>query len=803
MRLMFRATFVCLACVAIGVSLVWSLTTPERRSSMGRTAPRDAPRQAPPQPTEARAAPEPKFPLYGDDRFIDDSGYVLSFTYMEPIRDRSSLEEARAAIAGRGPRGIAQLREELSRPGLARERACEVRINLAALHMGQGEFAEASTLLNEALAIAHSSEMPAGLHSNIRAMLGVAALRRGETDNCVSCLGPSSCILPIAPEAVHLFPSGSREAIGHFAAYLHDRPEDVGVRWLLNIAYMTLGEYPDKVPPADLIALDLRRPAPDVGRFLNVASEVGLGVRGANMAGGSIFDDFDGDGLPDVFTSSFDHDLGASLFLNRGDGTFADHSESAGLKGQVLAINCTQTDYDNDGDLDVMLLRGGWESPYRLSLLRNRGDATFEDVTVAAGLAEPIASHSAAWGDYDNDGFLDVFVCGEYSDRQVAGLSYNDATKTRTDPRNHCRLYRNLGDGTFINVAAEAGVLNERFAKGAVWGDYDDDGWPDLFVSNRSVGNRLYHNNGDGSFTDLAPRLGVTEPTLPFACWFWDYDNDGRLDIYVNGFQATLNETIDDTLGRSAPKAIRPRLYRNVGPDGFRDVTAEAGLDRVWLAMGSNFGDIDEDGFLDFYLGTGRPAYSYLVPNVLMRNVGGRRFEDVTVASGTGHLQKGHGVSFADYDGDGDLDLFAELGGAILGDRAHNALFRNPGHGRHWLKVKLVGTKTNRAAIGAKVRVDLVGAGGEPRSVHRVIGPGSSYGGSSLVATIGLGDAGAVSTLTVTWPTSGTRQVFRDLPIDQAIQVTEGADDYRVIPRPTPLADQQGPATVQRGQTSN
>src|SRR5262249_23254392 len=153
-------------------------------------------------------------------------------------------------------------------------------------------------------------------------------------------------------------------------------------------------------------------------------------------------------------------------------------------------------------------------------------------------------------------------------------------------------------------------------------------------------------------------------------------DNDGRLDLFVAGFQATLNAVISDALGRPA-KGERPRLYRNLGRDGFGDVTAEVGLARVLLPMGSNFADVDNDGFLDVDLGTGRPPYSNLVPNVMFKNVAGSRFEDVTVATGTGHLQKGHGVSFADWDHDGDLDLFVEVGGQVPGDRGHNALFQN------------------------------------------------------------------------------------------------------------------------------
>ena len=149
-------------------------------------------------------------------------------------------------------------------------------------------------------------------------------------------------------------------------------------------------------------------------------------------------------------------------------------------------------------------------------------------------------------------------------------------------------------------------MTNERFGKGVAWGDYDDDGRPDLYVSNLGQPNRLYHNQGDGTFVDLAGVLKVTEPIDGFACWFWDYDNDGRLDLWVNPNRATLSEVIRDQLGRST-SGERPRLYRNVGgAEPFRDVTAELGLDRVVLPMGSNFGDLDNDGFLDIYLGTGQ-----------------------------------------------------------------------------------------------------------------------------------------------------------------------------------------------------
>ena len=336
-----------------------------------------------------------------------------------------------------------------------------------------------------------------------------------------------------------------------------------------------------------------------------------------------------------------------------------------------------------------------------MSLLRNKGGGVFEDVTVASGLGVPISTESAAWGDYDDDGRLDLFVCGEYRLRPPP--ESGDPVAAEPDPRNRCRLYHNQGDGTFVDVAAEAGVQNERWAKGSAWGDYDDDGRLDLFVSNMDGPARLYRNRGDGTFVDVAPELGIVGPPHGFTCMFWDYDNDGRLDLFVGDFGSNLAEVVADYLGLPVRSDDHAHLYHNLGPDGFREVSREVGLARPMPVMSVNAGDIDNDGDLDLHLGTGWMNLSGLVPDLMYANVGGR-FEDVTESTGTGHLQKGHGVSFADWDDDGDLDLFVVLGGGYPGDRGYNALFQNPGHGRHWLKVRLVGTKTNRSAIGARLR---------------------------------------------------------------------------------------------------
>jgi hypothetical protein len=195
--------------------------------------------------------------------------------------------------------------------------------------------------------------------------------------------------------------------------------------------------------------------------------------------------------------------------------------------------------------------------------------------------------------------------------------------------------------------------------------------------------------------------------------------------------------------------------------------------------MGCNFGDFDNDGFLDMYLGTGEPNLSMLVPNRMFKNVGGKRFAEITASSGTGHLQKGHAVACGDWDRDGNIDIFIEMGGAINGDKYHNVLFQNPGQGNHWLTVKLIGQKTNRAGIGARIKA--VTAGENPQTIHRHVSSGSSFGANPLQQTLGLGKATKVAHLEIYWPTSRTTQVFHSIAADQAIEITEFARDYRSL----------------------
>jgi hypothetical protein len=392
----------------------------------------------------------------------------------------------------------------------------------------------------------------------------------------------------------------------------------------------------------------------------------------------------------------------------------------------------------------------------RPSLLKNDGKGGFTDATEEAGLLDPVNSISASWADFDNDGWLDLFVCCEQQPN---------------------RLFRNLGDGTFENIAFKAGVAApHNMWKGAAWIDFDGDRYPDLFLNNYFGMARLYRNNGDATFTDVTQASGILGPQTGFSCWAFDYDNDGWPDIFATCYEHSVANALKGLLGEPYD-GNTTKLYRNLGGKAFQDVSAATGVNMVFVAMGSNFADFDNDGFLDFYLGTGDPQFSTLVPNRMFRNLGGQRFADISGSSGTGHLQKGHGVACGDWRRAGLTDIVIEMGGAVHGDRYHNVLFANPGQGNHWLNVKLVGKKTNRSAIGARIKV--VTAGEHPQTVYRWVSSGSSFGANPLEQSIGLGKAERVAELEIYWPTSDTTQTFRDLNADQFLEITELAKDYR------------------------
>ena len=530
------------------------------------------------------------------------------------------------------------------------------------------------------------------------------------------------------------------------------------------------------------------------GTFTDVAEKAGVTL--GNWSDGATWGDYDGDGRLDLFVSGYVHydlnhqpdsDKGGvpfaycqlhgfkvmcgprglpgepdHLFHNNGDGTFTDRAAQAGLSDQLGGLNMVQTDYNNDGCLDILVLRGGWQLPVRRSLLRNNCNGTFTDVTSASGLAQPATStQTAVWADINNDGLLDLFLGRENRPAQ---------------------LFLNRGDGTFKDISHSAGVDRIAFTKGVAAADYDNDGYVDLYVSNLDGDNFLYHNNHNNTFTEVAEQAGVPGSGHGFPTWFFDYDNDGWPDIFVTSFFPSVDESLRSYLDLPH-NATTLKLYRNLGNGHFRDVTADVGLEKVLMPMGANYGDIDNDGFLDIYLGTGNPSYAALVPNALLRNDEGKRFVDVTASSGTGELHKGHGVAFADIDRDGDEDLLEEEGGAVPGDRHAYRLFENPGNGNDWINLKLVGVKSNRPAVGARIKVAVTSEGQGTRSIYRTVSSGGSFGASPFEQHIGLGKSARILSIEIWWPASRTRQIFTNVGRNQFLEIKEFASDYTKLVR--------------------
>jgi hypothetical protein len=629
----------------------------------------------------------------------------------------------------------------------------------------------------------------------IRNLMAVCYLRLGEQENCLAHHNSESCLMPIQGKGVHTETRGSRGAIDTLTLLLADSPKDLRARWLLNLACMTLGEYPAKVPAPWLIPPAVFESGYDIKRFPEIAPALHLDVDG--LAGGVVMDDFDGDGLLDLVMSSMGVRDQIRFFHNNGDGTFADRTRESGLTGEFGGLNLVSADYNNDGHLDFLILRGGWMGEggqYPNSLLRNNGNGTFDDVTEEAGLLSFHPTQTATWFDYNNDGWLDLFIANE---------------TTSQGPPHPCELYRNNGHGAFTNVASECGVALTGFFKAVVSGDYNNDGRPDLYLSWRGHDNLLLRNDGpmatpdassrrgeqtDGDaketsnvrlvtstatspwqFTDVAKAAGVTEPFYSFPTWFFDYDNDGWLDLFVSGYGINnVGDVAADYLGLTTP-AERVRLFHNNRDGTFTDVTRAAGLYKVVHSMGSNFGDLDNDGWLDFYLGTGDPDLSTVIPNRMFRNADGKSFQDVTTSGGFGHVQKGHGVAFGDLDNDGDQDVYSVIGGAFEGDSYRNALWENPGHGNHWITLKLEGVQSNRSAIGARIKVEVDTAAG-PRTIYKTVNTGGSFGCSPLRQQIGLGQAKGITSVTITWPRDGRTQVLKDLAMDHLYKVREGEE---------------------------
>jgi len=624
----------------------------------------------------------------------------------------------------------------------------------------------------------------------------LAYLRLGEQENCIDNPAANVCILPLEGAGKHTMQEGARGAIASYTKLLEHFPDDRGSQWLLNIAYLAIGGYPDSIPKKYLIP-NLKPSASNAfPRFANIAGEVGAQVIG--LAGGLSIEDFNKDGLLDIFTTNWGIDQPVHLFLADGKGRYTDETAKSGLQGIVGGLNVVHADYDNDGDIDIFIPRGAWlgeAGQHPASLLRNRGNGTFDDVTFESGVVSFHPSQTASWGDFNLDGYLDLFI-GNESFTEMGG------------PPQPSLLFLNNKNGTFTEVSRKVGIDLNAFVKAVVWGDVNNDGLPDLFVSVLFGPNRLYINRGGTSidnwkFEEQAEHAGVQLPINSFPSWFFDYDQDGWEDLLVLSYDVRSKTSLHEAVAReylglpyatdAAGKSTKPeqtRLYRNKGDGTFEDVSASTGLaDKVIFAMGSNFGDLDNDGWLDFYLGTGNPDLRSVIPNRMFHNVGGKRFEEVTLPGGFGHLQKGHSTAFADLDRDGDEDIYMVLGGAYQSDRFASVLFENPGwHDNKWITLELEGRTANRSAIGARVALVVADAKGATRTLYRTVNSGGTFGAGPLQLHVGLGRATTVREVHITWPDAArSKNSYTDLAVDHAYHIVQGSAPVLLDRPPVPF----------------
>jgi hypothetical protein len=499
------------------------------------------------------------------------------------------------------------------------------------------------------------------------------------------------------------------------------------------------------------------------------------------MTGGVAVFDYNNDGLLDIFFTNgaaipslekSDPRYYNRLFRNNGDGTFTDVTESAGLKGAGYSMGVAAGDYDNDGFVDLYVTGVNYNQ-----LFHNNGDGTFTDVTARAGVGGLLPgsrkpwSVTAGWFDYNNDGLLDLFVVNYLDyDISTAALCNKEGTPAYCSPNGFRGtsniLYRNNGDGTFTDVSAESHI-SQYVGKGmgVAFADYDNDGFTDIFVSNDTFQNYLLHNNGDGTFTDMALEAGVAftgngKTVAGMGADFRDLDNDGKPDI----FHAAM-------FGDTFP------LYRNLGDGQFEDATGGAGLMALtsrFTAWGTGAFDFDNDGRKDLFTATSdildnadavvhRP---YALSNLLLRNKGNMVFEDVSAKAGAGFsMPAAHrGAAFGDFNNDGKIDIVVTvLNGSpeLLMNRTRNE--------NHWIILKLIGVKSNRDGLGTRVKV-TTSRGDQYNEATTAVGYNSS---SDKRVHFGLGDAAVIDKIELVWP-SGIKQTLSNVKADQVLTLTEG-----------------------------
>jgi tetratricopeptide (TPR) repeat protein len=547
-----------------------------------------------------------------------------------------------------------------------------------------------------------------------------------------------------------------RESIVDGVGALRADPSNKRAHYWLWLAAQKSGGYTTDVPESMRVDVKAGRSHPTV-MFEDVAAKIGLD-KTAGSRGTAVFD-LDGDGYLDIVVASAHG--GCSVYRNNGNGTFSDISVGSGLDECVNTFTITVGDYNNDGLDDLYITRLGFY-PGDSVLYRNNGDGTFTDVTRETGTGCWGASFAAHWVDYNCDGNLDLFVC-----TNIGGVF------DRTGPN---RLFRNNGDGTFTDVSLEAGIDTNAPTIGACWGDYNNDGYPDVFVSSGLGRSKLFRNNGDGTFTDVSREAGFDNIDIGTVAFWCDYDNDGKLDL-VQCTWSPEDDVLDTLFQGKGPAHGKPmRIYQNNGDGTFTLKNRELGISGCFGTMSANFGDFDNDGYVDFLLGNGDPHMNRTEPPIILQydQVTGQ-YRNATFTSGLPFTGKGHGANLADLAGDGRVCLIMASGGAYPGDLMTMSVFRPVSLPGNYLNVRLVGTTSNRNALGARVRLD---AGG--RSQYRHVSGGAGFGCLPYEQHFGLGRIETVDSLEIVWP-SGVKQRIHNLPSNTTIRITEGRAEWEEV----------------------
>jgi len=592
----------------------------------------------------------------------------------------------------------------------------------------------------------------------LRAELGHLQIKCGlynqAADNLLkAALNPAVRATALHDAAVALHRAGKLKSAAKAGSdSLYACPDNERARAWLWLTAQKMGGYPAFVPAGQRMEVKVGYETPKV-EFEDIAAKIGLDKTSGGR-GIAVFD-YDNDGRLDVAIASAHG--GCTLYRNNGDGMFTDVSVGSGLEECVNPFVITVGDYNNDGNADLFVTRYGFYDG-ETQLFRNNGDGTFTDVTAAAGLKLWGPSFSASWVDYDRDGHLDLFIANN-----LGGLF---------DRKTPNRLFHNNGNGTFTEVTEAAGLSTLWPTIGSAWGDYNDDGYPDLFLSNALGRSQLYRNNGDGTFTDISAAAGIRDNCFGSVSFWCDYNNDGLLDIVQ--FTWSDHENVLHTMrhGEAPPDGRPARIYRNNGDGTFALLGRNVGLTGCWGTMSGNAGDFNNDGYLDLVLGNGSPRMDRLEPPVLLE-YDGERYHNVTFAAGLPFGGKGHGSNMADLFGDGRLSVLVAAGGAYPGDLLTTRVFCPKSLPGNFLNVRLTGLKSNRSAIGARLSLESGG-----RKQHREVSGGSNFGCLPFEQHFGLGTSQTADALQIRWP-SGLVQTFKNLPINDTLHFTEGQESWK------------------------